>query len=301
MGTGSKVTAEEQFSVAMLNNKFILAEEGATVEAEGNPLSGQVASIISDGSTLKKNRLYVWDELNSIWIDQANPAHTHLNTDQGGSYYDIRKANSAVFWGITESDLLWQVSSGTAPTYSNTIASTDGYREITTAGAANSAGNYVKAGLRYTFGSPLFAQFRANFSSVNSSVTTRIGFNMEYAHISSNAAVKLGVEACDTCNGVNLRVVSADGTTRSASNTASDAMTSTSSYKLTYTPGVNLVYQKANGTAITKTSNIPSSGSPDRSNVFVAGIMTTNTTAKSQKLWGLNAFGTMNSESNEWV
>ena len=301
MGTGSKVSGEEQISLSQINHKWILAETGTIVEGEANPFPGQVASITSDGSTLKANRLYVWDEVNSAWVDQANPSHTHSSTLQGGLLYDIKKANSAILWEITHTDLIHVVSSGTAPTYSNTIASTDGYREITTAAATNSSGNMVNAGLRYDFAFPIFAQFRANFSSVTSNVTTRIGFNMEYAHVAAATAVKLGVEACDSCNGVNLRVVSSNGTTRSASNTASDAMNSTSSYKLTYTPGTNLIYQKANGTAITKTSNIPSSGTPDRSNVFVSGITTTNGTAKSQKLWGLRAYGTISGESSEWV
>jgi hypothetical protein len=111
----------------------------------------------------------------------------------------------------------------------------------------------------------------------------------------------LGVEACDTCNGTNLRVVSADDTTRSATN-ISDAASTAATYKLIYDPTVpNLSYFKNNGSATVKTSNMFNSGSPNRANVFIAGVQTTNTASKTLQLWGLKAYGTINSETTEWV
>ena len=45
---------------------------------------------------------------------------------------------------------------------------------------------------------------------------------------------------------------------------------------------------------------MPTTGTPDRSNVFVAGVQTTNTTAKEMRLWGLRAYGTLSSETGAW-
>jgi hypothetical protein len=147
----------------------------------------------------------------------------------------------------------------------------------------------------------LYAQFRALMSSATTSYTTRAGFNMEYAATSANAAKKLGIEACNTCNGVNLRVVSSDGTTRSASNTT-DAADATAVYKLQFNPNTpSLTYTKDGGTAVVKTSNMPTTGTPDRSNVFVMGISTATGTAREMRVWGLRAIGTMSSESGVWT
>ena len=138
-------------------------------------------------------------------------------------------------------------------------------------------------------------------SSATTSYTTRAGFNMEIASASANASKKLGIEGCNTCNGSNIRVVSADGSTRSASNTASDAVTSTAIYKLLFNPNTpNLTYTKDNGTAIVKTSNMPTTGVPLPSNTFVVGIATGTGTARTLQLYGLRAFGTLSTESGAW-
>ena len=46
-----------------------------------------------------------------------------------------------------------------------------------------------------------------SLSTVTTSYRARIGFNMEFANISDSALKKVGIEACNTCNGVNVRVV----------------------------------------------------------------------------------------------
>jgi hypothetical protein len=256
----------------------------------------------ADGATLKKGRLYVWDAANTVWLDQANPIHTHSSTTEGGFFSDMLIANDPYTWKITETDMIYQSSNGSGYTYANTVSGSDAYRSISTGTTTNAAATMIAGGLRYDFAYKLFAHFRAIFSTVtDSGYTTRIGFNMEHAHVSSNASKKLGIEACDTCNGSALRVVSADDSTRSATNIA-DLASTAATYKLVYNPTVpNLSYFKNNGSATVKTSNMFNSGSPNRANVFIAGIKPGNTTSKTLQLWGAKCYGTINAESTEWV
>jgi len=303
MGTGSLITGEQQLSKSNYNHKFILADTGTVIEAMASidKFDGMTCSPTADGSTLKKGRLYVWHAGDAAWKDQANPLHTHSSVDQGGLLKDILIANDPYLWKITDTDLIYQSSSGSAPIFANTISGTDAYRSIATAASANSAGTYVAGGLRYDMAFKLYAHFRATMTSATTSYTTRAGFNMEHAHVSAGAAKKLGIEACDACNGVNLRVVSADGTTRSAANTSDDSSVE-AVYKLIFDPSIpNLSYFKNNGSATIKSSNMPTSGTPDRSNAFIMGIMTTTGTARTMKIQGLRAYGTMSSDSSQWV
>lgn len=300
MGTGSLIIAEDQISKAVYNHKFNLIDTAAAIEAIAIPPDGMLVVPLTDGTILKKHRVYIRNAALSQWLDQSNPPHTHADNDTGGPYSDIRIGADRTFWGIDETDLIFQTSAG-SPTYANTISGTDGYRSINTGATTNNAGNYVAAGLRYDMAFKLYAQFRALMSTVTTSYTTRAGFNMEFAHITSNASRKLGIEACSTCNGANIRIVSADGSVRSASNTATDAASDTAVYKLIFNPNTpNLTYTKNNGTAVIKTSNMPTTGTPDRSNVFVAGVKTENTTAKELRLTGLRAYGTISSETGAW-
>lgn len=298
--TGGLISAEDQISKAVYNHKFVLVDTGAAIEGWANPFNGVLAVPTSDGAVLKAYRAYVWDDINNVWLDQANPVHTHADDLTGGSYATIRAGAAGTFWGVTEADFTITHSNGT-PTYSSPVDGTDAYRAISTGTTSNNAGNRVIGGLRYDMAFPLYIQFRALMSSITTNYTTRAGFNMEFAHVSSNAAKKLGIEGCDSCNGVNVRIVSADGTTRSASNTT-DSISATAIYKLRFNPDTpSLTYTKDNGTAVIKTSNMPVTGVPDRSNVLIFGIQTTNTTAKEMRIWGLRAVGTMSSESGTWT
>jgi hypothetical protein len=277
---------------------MVLVDTGAAIEAWATPFDGCMAVPITNGAILKAYRAYVWNGTLSQWEDQANPVHDHSDDSEGGSYSNIRMGAARTFWGIQENDLSF--TTGTNGTYANTLSGSDGYRNINSGATSGNSGNLIHAGLRYDMAFALYAQFRAQMTTATTNYTTRAGFNMEYAAVAANASKKLGLEACNTCNGVNNRVVSADGTTRSASNTT-DAADATAIYKLVFNPNTpSLTYTKDNGTAVVKTSNMPTTGVPDRSNVFVVGISTGTGTARDLKLWGLRAFGTMSSESGAW-
>lgn len=279
---------------------MLLIDDGSVIEGITSPLDGQVAIPLTDGATLQKWNIYLWDGDLNQWVDQTRPVHTHSSDDDGGTLTNIQTANAGINWSLDETDLIFDVTSG-SPTLDNQISGSDGYRRINTGGTTNNGGTYVAAGLRYDFAFDLYAQFRATMSTVTTNYVTRAGFNMEYATASSGAAKKLGIEACSTCNGANIRVVSADGTTRSASNTSHAASTA-AVYKLIYDQSTpNLTYTRDGGGTVVKTSNMFSSGTPDRSNVFVFGVKTENTTAKEARLWGLKAYGTMSSESGAWT
>lgn len=278
---------------------MILVAPGTEIEAWASPFDGAVASPTTDGATLKAYHLYIWDDVNNTWVDQLNPVHTHADDSSGGSYSNIRIGSAKTFWGITETDLIY--ITGTNGTVTNTISGSDAHRLISSGSTSGNSGTLSAGGLRYDMAFPLYFQMRALMSSATTSYTTRAGFNMEFAATSANAAKKLGIEGCNTCNGSNIRVVSADGTTRSASNTASDAVTSTAIYKLLFNPNTpNLTYTKDNGTAIVKTSNMPTTGVPDRSNTFIVGVATATGSARTLQLSALRAFGTVSSESGAW-
>ena len=64
--------------------------------------------------------------------------------------------------------------------------------------------------------------------------------------------------------------------------------TATANYSIELDVGANVHYYKDSNSVVSKTTNVPSSGSSVRSNTFVSGVQTTYTTATKQNFSFLN-------------
>jgi hypothetical protein len=89
-----------------------------------------------------------------------------------------------------------------------------------------------------------------------------------------------------------MSIISADGTTRSKVTTSTDNYATVGNFIMSHNPGVDVKYRKEGGTIITKATNVPTTGTSDRSNTWLAGIQTTTTVTKQLQLYGFEAIAT---------
>ena len=141
----------------------------------------------------------------------------------------------------------------------------------------------------------LLLLLRILLASTTTSSQARCGINMETAQAVTDNKPKYGFEGCATCNSSSMSIISADGTTRSKTTTSTDNYAVVGNFIMAADPGVNVKYRKETGTIITKTTNVPTTGTSDRANTWICGIQTTIATARQLQLYGFDAVGTKDS------
>ena len=212
-------------------------------------------------------------------------SHLHQDANSGGSMLNImmKAVSNLYFVNMLHPTFEQFTRSGTGATYTNQA----GFTEIATGTTANNHGNLRLEGLLYTFAQPSNFVTRVKLASVNTASTARIGMNMETADSITDNKVKYGFEGCATCNSTNISVISSEGTTRTKNTQSTDSYATVGNFIMQLDPGVNVKWRKEAGTIITKTTNVPATGVPDRTNTFMACVQTTNTTTKTLDLYGL--------------
>ena len=68
----------------------------------------------------------------------------------------------------------------------------------------------------------------------------------------------------------SMSIISADGTTRSKVTTSTDNYATVGNFIMSHNPGIDVKYRKEGGTIITKATNVPTTGTSDRSNTWFA-------------------------------
>jgi hypothetical protein len=285
-------------SQSKMNLKTLLVGTGDQILAKsaGSLQVGQLASVTtaSTGGALQPG-IFRWN--GSAWTSPQGGIHTHTSSADGGTFQDLLIQAIENTWhanipGASE----WNFTkSGTGGTYSNVISGTDKYVQISTGTTTSNAGNLHYGGIALNFGAKSAFTTRILLANTTTSSQARCGMNMETASAVTDNKVKYGFEGCATCNSSSMSIVSADGTTRSKTTTSTDNYATVGNFIMTHDPGLNVKYRKEAGTIITKTTNVPSTGTSDRSNTWICGVQTTTTLTRTLQLYGFEAVGSKES------
>lgn len=217
-------------------------------------------------------------------------SHTHIHID-GGTFKDILIEAIENTWYASHPSITHEMfaKSGTGGTYSNVVSGTDNYAQISSGTTSSNAGNFHYGGITYSFASKSAFATRIQLADSTTSSQARCGMNIEKADAVTDNKVKYGFEGCSTCNSSSMSIISSEGTTRSKNTTSADNYATVGNFIMDHSPGVNVRYRKEGGTIIIKTTNVPATGTADRSNAWLCGIQTTTTAAKVLKLYGFEA------------
>lgn len=231
----------------------------------------------------------------SGWLPFA-VKHTHsLGTDlDGGTYQDIRKANSGLIVISLANDTksaFYSELLGTGAIIQDNITTTLSNIQVFTGIVANNYASIFLSSLKLSFTSAALLEMKLN-EGVGTSILTRIGVGIEKVQNAVDNTQKFGIEGCDT-DGTDFMLLEADGTARSKIDSLTPIATSTKTIKLTFTPGANTKCEAGfGGTVATISANCPNSGAITNENqLFRAGVKTTNTVAKTINLFGMQLFG----------
>jgi hypothetical protein len=284
-------------SQAKMNLKSVLVGTGDQILAKsaGTLQVGQIASVMtaSTGGALQPG-VYRWS--GSAWTSPQGGIHTHTSSADGGTFQDLLlKAVQNVWYTTLPSvtDTIFK-KSGTGGTYSTPVQTgANAYAQIDTGATTANAGNFHYGGYMLSLGAKSAFTTRIMLASTTTSSQARCGINMEAAQSVSDNKVKYGFEGCATCNSSSTSIVSANGTVRSKNTTSTDNYATVGNFIMSHEPGVNVRYRKETGTIITKTTDVPSTGTTDRSNTWLAGIQTTIATARQLQLYGFSIVGTI--------
>ena len=262
-------------SAAKLTNMGIVGGDNTYISSTLTKRKGQVVLPYDDGA-LKKFRLYGWDDVAVAWIPLTLPSHTHIDSNDGGELVEaiIYSPNVMIYDQQYVSLGDWQANnSGTGSGVSETSSSnnfiwcqsgttTTGYADIWIGGLAPSFNKVLRANFVWAI-------------SHTSNLLMRLGLGMEtLSSASSDNLAKIGFEWCDA--NANYQLVSANGTTRSLTDSGVAPTTSQDGVKILNLPSLTKVeYKFAGGTTVNKTTNLPST-SPATNNVIRGGIRNNN-------------------------
>lgn len=288
------VSLEETFSIPELNQRMVTRMTGAEIAAHNTTAEPLNIVCIEDGSGFVKGRFYVIDEDGIIHDTFSN--HTHASTADGGTYYEIKRAN---YKNLIEMDMSLAIfaarfkatpaSTGTMTDEVDTTANTKYVQFLTT--AANNDWIVGEAGGgRLYFGKPITLQIKYAISH-NASVTYRMGCGTPRINDNVGTSAQLGFEGCTGTNTLN-RVFSADGTTWTGENMSDMVQANPFGLRIDYYPSSKIVASDGSGTIITKTSNLPPTSTATNSiSTCRIGIKTLTTATRNLKIYALRLVG----------
>lgn len=285
-------------SQAKMNIKTTLVGTGDQILAKsaGSLQVGQVASVTtaSTGGALQPG-IYRWSGSN--WVSPQGGIHTHTSTSDGGTFQSmlIKAIENTWYASCPGAAKGMFGTSGTGGTYADVVSGTDKYVEITSGATSTNAGNLHYGGTTYTFTQPSAFATRIQLASTTTSTQARCGMNIEVANAVTDNKPKYGFEGCSGCNSTYMSIISANGTTRSRTNTSTDTYSAIGNFIMSHTPNTNVKYRKEGGTIIIKESEIPGGLAghiADRANAWLCGIQTTTAAARTLRLYGFEAVAT---------
>lgn len=277
-------------------------DEMITFLASADSKKGMIISCILDSTDTppalyKKGIVYRVNVDNPTIADPINESvgHNHSGTAEGGFLLDVFLEGMKNVWyarppAMTK-EQFYQTSQNTTFTNKDTGVNTDEFIEIATGIVANNYGNLHLTNGYYSFGFGARLNMDIKLTNNLASYTARAGLNAERADQITDDFPKVIIEACPTCNGNNVRIISATGGSGTRSNNpknSSDVANVRDKFLLQFYPGVRIDYVSASGLLI-KTLDVPdlASGNSTPSRNFVAGIQTTTTAARIMELYGL--------------
>lgn len=273
------VSLDETFSVPELQQRTITRMSGSEIAAH-NAAAEPLNIVCTETSAgFLKGHFYIIDE-DGI-IHDVFSVHDHSTTAQGGTLYDIKRANYKDLIEIDMSANIYAsafsvsersvgtggVAAGTLKDEVDVTANTK-YVILSTAGTDGSTTNNTNdvtngelGGGRIFFGKPLTLQLKYAVSN-NTSIAYRMGCGTPRIETNVGTTAQLGFEGC-TGTDTNNRVFSADGTTWSGeplSNMIPQPTPIPLGLRIDWYPSSKIVATDGLGTVVTKISNFPPVG-----------------------------------------
>lgn len=290
----SLITGKTGYSPAVANRGFVFEGTGADIAALGTSTGVQIARCTVSGSGFTADKVY-FRKVDGTWEVLNMTQHTHDQNDQdsGGLLSDILYANTNLVytqqkWGWIGNTMFNEFAGTGAGVFSD-IAT--GSTKLATGAVNTSYVNMITSGRKHDWASPsrLDIRFRVDSST---SIIARAGVCVDSLSGSNSSAVQYGIEGCDS-SGVNIQLVSSDGTTRSVQGTTAPLSTTAAQYyRIEHIPGspssVKLTTGMSTSPFWIKTTNpIPATGaSRGNVNTVSMGVKTQDTTVKNMYVWG---------------
>jgi len=269
--------------------------------ASSDSKKGMLVSVILDSTdgppaSKKKGIVYRVNPDNTALADPINDSvgHKHTTAGDGGPLLDVFLEGMKNVWFCRPLALADDYFLCTGPgTFLNKSSGNDQYLELATGTTINNYANIHACNGFYSFGYGIRCSFEVKLTNLLTAYTARFGMNGEPAQSVTDDLGKMIVEACPSCNGNNIRIVSADGTTGSRSNNPKNAANVANvrdKFLLQLTPGTRIDYVSSTG-LLQKTLDVPSLSSGNSLPIrnFIAGIQTTDTASHLMEIYQLEA------------
>jgi len=299
MAIGDDFSDVDDLSVAKLNQVCNVNGTGAYLATLSTPAAaGRIVTCHTTGSGFTAGHIYMWD--GSSWTDISGLAHTHLDSDTGGAIIGIARANTKYFdTGMRyiaypqKVDWIQTVDAGAAITDDTTSSV---YSIKLDSGSTSGSGATIRIpSLKLDFANESVFECSVKLGATTS-LATKIGPSMETVTAADTNTAKYGIESCTT-TGANWLCHTASGSARS--NTDSGVAMSTSqigmkAYHYPSTPKVEFYFN--NGSAVTKSSDVPTTGTSDTDNLFKFSIKNSTAASKTMFMYGARLAGYINDQ-----
>ena len=283
-----------------MNAMTVVAYTGAEISAlTSTAIDGQVVYCYSTGSGYTQGHWYGFNGVLDIWIDLvAMPSAFDYFKDTAlvGQIHIDRRAPSVGQFIST--------FSGTGTNVTDQNDGTNQYVKLETGTQTTGVARIDAAGLSIGWGFPVY--FKCKFKTDATAVTGQIvnlGMGVDVAGVAATNNKQVGVQWCDGDS--SFQIHSADGSAQSNFDTNYTVVNNKDySIELLYTPGTNVQVQIDDGTTLstfTKTTNIPSSGVSQGSDVMRIGICNNNGNTTERVLHMKGAYAIYNTINATWI
>jgi hypothetical protein len=269
MSLGNAWTETTTGSVSKLNTSTIIYGTGSYLSTL-DITKHKILVCTEDGSTFLKDHVYLCDADGTSIIDLSDTNdHDHTSAaGDGGAFSQILGGNtnlldSGMYLAMNSKKANWrEVITGTGVISDDTDGTTNEHSiKLDTGGTTASTASIAMPALEWDPAEPGWFKCMVRVGTA-SSFACKVGMGMENLADADNNDRKYGFEMCTTVNN-NWFAISANGTTRSASDTGTAFNANRNSFRVHHfpdTPKIDLSIDE--GTTFTKTSNIPTDSFP---------------------------------------
>lgn len=278
MGIGDEWTSSQIVTRGKLNQMTVVS--GLAAYINGLTKSKNRIYLPEDaGGGLNAYNLYAYD--GSAMRNLSNPPHGHSGDTDGGTiayggYLNSKWIDTIALFLLRARVAEYIVTNDGAGSSSADDNTTTPDSIKMTAGAALNGRSYNKLqGQKVDFNYQIFLACLQKIVTITN-VSWNLGCNCEWAGDTADVIRKINWDFCTSVNG-HYFIVSADGTTRTSTDTGVTVVTGQEDYlKFLFTPAVKVDWA-VNTTIGIKTTNVPASGNgTDKTKCFTTGIKTTN-------------------------
>jgi|SRR5262245_13498290 len=286
-------------SGAKLNAKGFHGLTGAQIAAIPAALKtpGLEVWCTADGSGFALDKKYNLKTDLSSFVMAGLTEHTHISSLTGGDWLDTIVANMGRILDINKIGFrkasYWETTGS-----SGVVTDDSGNGWIQLSSSATSGGNATLADGNVKMDFAQRSRFQTKLKMLPSADTGtsyvgKFGVRAEAITSTNDAVNKYGFEGC-SASGTTYLIYSADGTTRTTSGTTYTILNNLDSFVAIHSPGVNIQAQMGTNAVVTKTSNVPATGTTGDADLFRIGIKNSAAETKRIQFYGYRLAGYIN-------